>query len=81
MLSMVWLSMPKISASFSCESPSPVFDPRTAEARFCLASFIVIHLDSSLYYTSSCVNCIRIQLESEMEYIVIVAGLFNEYVL
>ncbi len=68
MLSMVRESIFRISASFSCESPSPVRASRTAAARFCFASFIVIHLDSSLQYTSAGVNYDRIQLESESEY-------------
>lgn len=67
-LSMVRESIFRISASFSCESPSSVRASRTAAARFCFASFIVIHLDSSLQYTSAGVNCSGIQIESELEY-------------
>ena len=67
-LSMVRESIFRISASFSCESPISVLASRTAAARFCFASFIVIHLDSSLQYTSADVNYSRIQIESELKY-------------
>ena len=69
-LSIVRESIFRISASFSCESPSFVRASRTAVARFCFPSFIVIHLDSSLQYTSTVVNCIRIQKESESKYMI-----------
>ncbi len=46
----------------SCDSPSFVRASRTASARFCFMSCIVIHLHSSLYYTLKRMNCIAIQL-------------------
>ena len=60
----------RLVASFSCESPSFVRASRTAVARFCFPSFIVIHLHRSLQYTSTVVNCIRIQKESESKYMI-----------
>lgn len=46
----------------SCDSPSFVRASRTASARFCFMSCIVIHLHSSLHYTLKRMNCIAIQL-------------------
>lgn len=69
-LSIVRLSKPKISASFSCESPSSVRDFRIASARFCFMSCIIIHLLSSLQYTSSGMNYSRIQILYGVEYMI-----------
>ena len=54
----------------SCDSPSFVRASRTASARFCFMSCIVIHLDSSLHYTSTGVNCVRIQSEYGVQYMI-----------
>ena len=40
----------------SCDSPSFVRASRTASARFCFMSCIVIHLHSSLHYTLKRMN-------------------------
>ena len=45
----------------SCDSPSLVRASRTASARFCFMSCIVIHLQSSLHYTLGRMNYSTIQ--------------------
>ena len=52
----------------SCDSPSFVRASRTASARFCFMSCIVIHLHSSLHYTLKRMNCIAIQLQYGVKY-------------
>lgn len=54
----------------SCDSPSFVRVSRTASARFCFMSCIIIHLLSSLQYTSSGMNYSRIQILYGVEYMI-----------
>ena len=63
MLSMVRVSKLRVSASFSCESPSSVRASRTAMASNCFMSCIIIHLKGGL----SCTTAGEVQLAEMSE--------------